>query len=96
MEVSATWRIVGVVAERRELKSEKASAKDWRGYVVKVMTLGATFEITVTHDQFDKVGDGEPVEMVGRFEQRPTDKGGIMTKFIATGVSHQGKAVPRG
>lgn len=94
MEVSATWRIVGIVSERRVLKSEKS--KDWRGHLLKVMTLGATFEVNVSEEQHAAVGDGQMIEAVGRFEQRATDKGGIVTKFIATTIGPAGKGAARG
>lgn len=66
MEFSCGWSISGVVVERRELKSEKNAT--WRGYVVKVATLGMTAEVTVTPELFAKIGDGAPISLTGRFE----------------------------
>lgn len=66
MEFSCGWAISGVVVERRELKSEKNAT--WRGYVVKVATLGMTAEVTVTPELFSQIADGSAVSFKGRFE----------------------------
>jgi hypothetical protein len=49
----AQWAIKGVVNEKRELTSAKTAT--WRGYLVKVATLGNAFEVSVTKEQYDSV-----------------------------------------
>lgn len=65
--LQAKFHVSGIVQELRELKSEKN--KSWRGYRVKVATLGLTMELTVTHDQHSKLAAGEMMEFAGLFEQ---------------------------
>lgn len=59
------WNATGVIAERRELKSQK-DQKVWR-HVFRVTTLGAEFEAIVTPEVFARHGEGEMVVMDGTF-----------------------------
>jgi hypothetical protein len=76
----ASWEVVGIVVERRELTSEKS--KSWKGYVCKVSTLGMTAEIALTDKLFPQVGEGQHLVFRGRFEER----GGYL-KLIAESVA---------
>lgn len=49
----AQFVLSGVISERRELKSSKNPHSDWRGYVLKIQTLGSTFEVDVTKELFE-------------------------------------------
>lgn len=64
----AVWKIGGIVNELRELTSTKNAA--WRGYVVKLQSLGHTFELGVTAEQYASLIVGELVEAIGRFEEQ--------------------------
>lgn len=66
--LEAAWKVVGVVTEARELKSEKNAS--WRGYVAKIATIGMTAEVQLNGEQFKQVGEGEHIEARGRFEER--------------------------
>lgn len=68
MQLQASWLIVGVVTERRVLTSEKS--KTWRGYVVKVASLGATFELQATPEQHGSIQEGQVLRLTGRFEDQ--------------------------
>lgn len=68
MMLQANWIISGIVTERRELTSEKN--KSWRGYVCKLASLGATFEIQLTPEQYNQLADGQMTEMRGRFDEQ--------------------------
>lgn len=93
----AEWSIGGIVTERRELTSKKNET--WRGYVVKVASLGATYELQCTAEQFAVIGVGQPLHFKGRFE----DQGGfqrlVVTDFdqlvmptVTTATSGKGAA----
>lgn len=75
MQLEAAWKIVGVVTEARELKSEKNAT--WRGYVCKVATVGLTAELQLDAAMFKEVGAGQQLEFRGRFE----DNKGILRLF---------------
>lgn len=64
----AGWQIVGLVNGRRELTSPKNPS--WRGYVIKVATIGNTFDVNVTQDIYAMLLDQVPYEFAGRFEDR--------------------------
>lgn len=66
MHTEAGWKVVGVVTEARELKSEKNAT--WRGYVCKVATLGLTAELQLTPELYKGIADGQYVEAIGGFE----------------------------
>ena len=68
MHLEASWTVVGVVTERRELKSEKNAT--WRGYVCKVSTQGLTAELNLTPELFGRIGDGQYMKFTGRFEDQ--------------------------
>jgi hypothetical protein len=70
MLLSASWKISGIVSERRELTSDKN--KSWRGYVVKVASLGTTFEVQVDKRQYEELTPGQLLQLDGHFE----DQGG--------------------
>ena len=62
------FQVDGVIKELRELKSQKN--KEWRGYRCRVATLGAMIELTVTHEQFVKLGEGNHMDFIGEIEQQ--------------------------
>lgn len=66
--LTAGWAMAGVVMEKRELTSTKNA--NWRGYVFKLATLGHTFELNVSHDQYALLVIGEQLEIRGRFEEQ--------------------------
>ncbi len=80
----ASWRIVGVVVERRELTSPKNV--DWRGHVVKLATIGATFEVEVNAEQYATVGDGGAYDMSGRFDSRAMKTGGSRVVLLVQSI----------
>jgi len=67
MKLYAKWEIGGVVQERRELKSEKN--REWRGYVMKIATLGQTFEIQVNEEVYKRLAIGNAAIFTGSFEE---------------------------
>lgn len=77
MQFECGWSISGVVSELRELKSAKNET--WRGYVVKIATLGMTAEVNVTPEQYKTLAVGGEVRASGRFE----DKGGYLRLIAA-------------
>ena len=77
MFLSAEWIISGIVTERRELTSSKNAS--WRGYAVKVASLGATFDLQVTADQFNQIAQGEMLKFRGTFQEQ-----GGFQKFIVS------------
>lgn len=80
----ASWRIVGVVVERRELTSEKNAT--WRGHVVKLATIGATYEVEVSAEQFKTVGDGAAYDVSGRFDSRAMKTGGSRVVLVVQSI----------
>ena len=66
-QLVATWKIAGLVSERRELTSPKNAT--WRGYIVKVASLGRTFELTVSDRDFGTLGEGQVVTATGHFDE---------------------------
>lgn len=75
MFFSAEWVISGIVTELRELTSQKNQT--WRGYAVKVASLGATFDLQVTASQFNQLAQGEVLKFRGTFQEQ-----GGFQKFI--------------
>ena len=69
MHLEAGWRVVGIITERRELKSPKN--EKWRGYVCKVATLGMTAELQLSPEQFTAVTEGQHIAALGTFEEIP-------------------------
>lgn len=78
MFLSAEWKISGIVTECRELTSQKNAS--WRGYAVKVASLGATFDLQVTAEQFNQIAQGEMLVFNGTFQEQ-----GGFQKFIVSG-----------
>lgn len=80
-DLRCNFELVGLVKECRTLTS-KTNA-EWRGYVVKVGTLGQMFEVSFgdRRDLFEKCGEGVIVSMEGHFDEY---RGSM--KFIATSV----------
>ena len=58
--LGAKCQIVGVVQEKRELKSTKNAA--WRGWVCKLATIGEGYEVQLTEGAFSLVNDGDVVD----------------------------------
>lgn len=85
MQLWSTWSIAGVVVEARELTSQKNAT--WRGYVVKVQTLGQTFELQTDVDQHKKLAAGMNMAFAGRFE----DQGGRQ-RFVVESMVDAAKA----
>jgi len=79
MKLFANWNICGIVTEKRELTSKKNA--DWRGYIVKVATLGDSYEIQITLEQFRAIGDGEHIECTGKFEEQNNKQRFILDKY---------------
>jgi len=77
--LSASWIIQGVVQELRELKSQKNA--EWRGYVVKVASLGQTFEVHVTATQFTELQLNDMLECRGHFEAQGRDNKFVLDKY---------------
>lgn len=68
MKLYANWTIAGIVKEKRQLTSQKN--KDWRGYIIKIATLGDSFELQADLEQFNQIGEGEHIEITGEFEEQ--------------------------
>ncbi len=68
MFLEATWNVIGIVTELRELKSSKNAT--WRGYLVRVASLGATFELQADADQFATMAVGQYASFTGRFDEQ--------------------------
>lgn len=68
LQLSASWSIVGIVVEARELTSQKN--KNWKGYVAKVASLGATFELQLSVEQYRQLAAGQMLAFTGRFEEQ--------------------------
>jgi hypothetical protein len=64
--LKAQWSMQGIVNSKRELTSPKNA--QWRGYVLKVATLGDSFEVNATAEQFASMNEGEIVKLAGHFE----------------------------
>jgi hypothetical protein len=60
-----TWTAVGMVMEKRELKSSKPTATAWRGYVAKIACLGLTLEVDLSADLYGVIAEGTAVEAHG-------------------------------
>ena len=85
MHLSASWIISGIVTECRELTSAKN--KDWRGFIVKLASLGATFEVQCSPQQFRQFSPGMEVECHGLFEEQQG-----RTKFILSALADAAKS----
>jgi hypothetical protein len=66
--LGSAWNIVGQVAELRELTSQKS--KDWRGYVVKMATMGSTFEALCSPDVWKGLQIGQLCKFAGHLEDQ--------------------------
>jgi hypothetical protein len=62
------FQVEGVVSEKRELTSQKNQT--WRGYILKVATIGATFELNATHEQFSSLNEGAERLFQGKIEDQ--------------------------
>lgn len=62
------FQVEGLIAERRELTSAKNAT--WRGYILKVATIGSTLEMNCTAEQFNSVADGDGVACQGKIEDQ--------------------------
>ncbi len=82
---TAYWRITGIIVELRELKSRKN--EDWRGYIAKVASLGATFELQLRREDFANVAEGQYLAFRGRFDQQ-----GEYQRFIVEQIADPMKA----
>jgi hypothetical protein len=81
MHLGFQWTGTGVVTERRTLTSPKN--KDWKGWALKVATLGATLDVSVDEAMFKQIGEGQQVELAGRFEVRDSIPRLVATKLQA-------------
>ena len=88
--LQAKFHVVGVVQERRELKSQKNP--NWRGYVLKVASLGVLVELTVSAEQFAAIGQGELMEFVGRIEQAGNRQQLVLAQAKPVGQAKAGAA----
>jgi hypothetical protein len=79
MVLDASWNVIGIVTELRELKSEKNKA--WRGYIVRVASLGATFELQASAEQFSELAVGMVTSLHGRFDEQGGRQRLIITKI---------------
>jgi len=79
MVTTAKWEMSGIITEARRLTSSKN--KDWAGFVCKVATLGSTFEVQMTKDQFEKVGEGDQGQFNGKFEDQRGNLRFILTEM---------------
>ena len=87
MQLWAKWSIAGVITDARTLTSQKN--KDWRGYILKVATLGQTFELGVEAEQYQAVAAGELHEFRGHWEEQRGDKG-VFLKLIVDDIREVG------
>ena len=76
---AAAWKMSGVVSEVRVITSPKNAS--WKGYAVKLQTLGATYELSLTEELFATVAQGDQIDAAGGFEEF-----GGRVKFIAKNV----------
>lgn len=67
MQLTAGWDISGIVTELRELTSEKS--RDWRAYIATIASIGCMFELQLTPQQFQQMGQGQNVRCRGRFDE---------------------------
>ena len=67
MQLYASWTVVGIVTELREFKSDRN--KTWRGYSIRVASLGATFELTADAQQYSQIAVGQHLSFTGKFEE---------------------------
>lgn len=79
MKLWDQFSIAGIITETRELTSQKN--KDWRGYVIKIATLGKIFELTVDQKQFNDLAAGQNLEFIGHFEEQRGNSGTFI-KYI--------------
>ena len=81
---SASWTIVGLIVERRVLTSQKNA--EWSQPMVKIQTMGDTYEVSCSKELYGQIGDGELLELAGKFERRPGREGGSHLNFVAESV----------
>lgn len=81
----AEWTITGVVTEKRVMKSQKNA--DWQQPIVKVQTMGDTFELQCDDTLFGKIAEGEFLRIHGDFERRPGRERGTVLNFVAREVT---------
>jgi len=79
MQLYARWTVAGIITEARELTSPKN--KEWRGYIIKVATLGQAFELNVDQKQFHQMAAGQHLIFEGRFDEQRGDKG-TFVKYV--------------
>jgi len=65
---SPSWRIEGVVVDGRELRRNSRKSDGPGLYMVRLRTVGVTFEVTTPdRELFGKLEEGECVKMEGVF-----------------------------
>lgn len=80
----AQWTISGLIVERRILRSSKNP--EWSQPTVKIQTMGDHYEVQCDPNQYERIGQGELLELRGRFERRPGKEGGSHLNFICEHV----------
>lgn len=81
----ASWTITGLITDRRILTSQKNA--EWSQPMVKVQTLGDTYEVSCTKEIYAQMAEGELLELRGEFERRPGREGGSHLNFVCKSVS---------
>ena len=89
----AEWSITGLIVERRVLTSK--NNPDWSQPIVKVQTMGDTFDVSCAKELYDRIGDGELLQLRGRFDRRPGKEGGSHLNFICEDVTAVSTAGPK-
>lgn len=89
----ATWRIGGILVEKRELTSSKN--KEWRGHVVKVASLGMMHELQCDADQYNKLREGEHLLFEGTFTEQKGNNG-VFLRLVLEKTSSLPAAVSKG
>lgn len=79
MTMTAKWEITGVIVELRKLTSAKN--KDWEGYVGKIATLGSTFEVQLSKEQYAELAEGHQGTFNGKFEDQRGNLRLILTQI---------------
>lgn len=80
----ASWSIIGLIVERRILTSKNNAS--WSQPLVKVQTMGDTFEVTCTPELYALTAEGELLELTGKFDRRPGKEGVPHLNFVAESV----------
>lgn len=76
----AKWEMLGLVLEKRILKSAKANS-NWTGWVVKVQTMGLTADVTVNEKDYEQIIQGGSISCIGHFEVQGTATKLVMDKY---------------